>query len=191
MSFYFLAFSRSGTSSRPQIVNWGEEKIFSKAWMYSQMAAFEDIGLIFVILIFYLDDSSPINVYVCTTDMNVNDFREGVQRFLHHFNCFHMKCIEIKVDPINNTAFQDWHNSGYVWIDYPYRFGFLRFFVNKKHVQRDSFSLGLVTGDLVFSRPGVSTYALKSMNISELVNGAEIEGFAIFQVNLARENAGF
>lgn len=140
------------------MINTGEDKIFSKAWMYSQMTSFEDIGIVFVVLLFYVDKDPPISVYVCTRDMKLNCFRDAIKRFLFQFNIFFLRCIDLDLDPINNTSFREWHNSGYLWMDYPFRFSFLRIFVVKRHIQKDGVSLGLLNGDdLQFSELSKST----------------------------------
>lgn len=128
--------------------NEGEEKIFGRAWMYSQMSSFEDIGIIFVVLFFYVNGHSPISMYVCTKDLKLTIFKEAIERFLFQYKRCFEKCIELGLDPLNVTAFREWSDSGYVWMEYPYRFSHLRIFIDKKYMRKETVSLSLASGDL-------------------------------------------
>lgn len=163
-----------------------EEQIFSKAWMYSQMTAFEDIGVIFIVLFFYVGDRPPISLYVCTKDMKMVHFIEAIQRFLCQYHKFFHRCVELRLDPINQTAFRTWGDSDYVWMDYPYRFNFIRLFVSKQHMKKDEMSLGLLNGEgLQFSHKFRGSFS-DSMQLSEIDSGNPVPDetdFVVIQVD--------
>ena len=136
--------------------------------MYSQMTSLEDIGIVFVVLFFYVGEHPPMTLYVCTKDMKLSCFREAIERFLFQFNRFFQRCVEMELDPINMTAFREWYKTGYVWMDYPFRFSFLRFFIDQKYVQKHSVSLGLLSCDLHISRPGFHESVSEKLYLSEI-----------------------
>ena len=180
---FFCRFSYSLPIHRPMN---GEEKVFSTAWMYSQMTSFEDIGLIFVILFVYVDTHPPMSVYICTRDMKVGCFREAVERFFFQLNSFFSRCNELDLEPVDHSAFTEWFSSDYFWVDYPFRFSFLRIFVHREHFKYEG--IGLVTGDLRFSRPGVSKTVIEGLNLSELSPrffGPDLNDFVLLSADFA------
>ena len=134
--------------------------------MYSQMTSFEDIGLIFVILFICVDTHPPMSVYICTRNMKVGFFKEVVQRFFNQLNLFFTQCNECSLNPVDNCAFLEWFSSGYVWVDYPIRGGRIRFFLRKELFKGED--IGIVTGDLHFSRPGISKSVIDDLALCEL-----------------------
>ncbi len=63
-------------------------------------------------------DSIFLKLYVCTCDLRIEDFENGVRDFLQNTNkkklCW---------------TFSSWYESGCFYTDFPFRFGVMRFFI--------------------------------------------------------------
>ena len=103
----------------------GEEDIFSTSWMFSQMTSLEDIGAVFVMLFFYNGSFPPVCVYVCANDMAIEHFRVAVERF-----------ISILDKLVSGKFFKKWYRSNFMWLDFPFRFSYIRVFIHKRHLSK-------------------------------------------------------